>query len=142
MDTKKVKQYKPYLRQYMSFLTGEAYPKDHVFAKEDLRKATPDSIVRWMTLKAFGKEVISSRDKPRLRSTTMEVAKKALSHFMPDRKSDWSDRAQEGNPTFAPEVSDFIKYIKQKEVRHDGVAPQAKRPLTSSEFCAALTVLL
>jgi hypothetical protein len=125
----------------MSFLTGTTYGRDHVFPKDELRTATPESFVRWLTLKAFGKVEIGPRDKAIRRASTIEMCKKAVSFFMPERKSVWSDRGQEGNPTRATEVSDLLRYIRQKEVRRDGVKSSAKRDLTPSEFCAALTIL-
>jgi hypothetical protein len=64
MDSKKIKMYKRYLREYMSFCTGESYRKDHVFPKEELHKVTAECFVRWLTLKAFGKVEIGPRDKP------------------------------------------------------------------------------
>jgi hypothetical protein len=85
---------------------------------------------------------IGPRDKPILWSSTIEVCKKAISHSIPDQKAIWSDKGQEGNPTRATEVSDLIRYIWQKEVQHEGVAPSAKRALTPSEFRVALTILV
>ena len=46
MDSKKVKTYERYLLEYMSFLTSTTYGKDHVFPKDELRKATPESFVQ------------------------------------------------------------------------------------------------
>ena len=63
MDSKKIKTYKPYLLEYMSFLTGTTYGKDHVFPKDELHRATPGSFVQWLTLKAFGKIEIGPTDK-------------------------------------------------------------------------------
>ena len=86
----------------------------------ELRKATPESFVQWLTLKAFGKMEIGPRDKTILRSSTIEMYKKAVSFFMPpDRKEVWNYKRQEGNPTRATKVSDLLRYIRQKEIQNE-----------------------
>jgi hypothetical protein len=46
-----------------------------------------------------------------------------------------------GNPTRSREILDLIKYMKKKEVRHQGVASQACRPLTLEEFRSMVNAL-
>ena len=108
--------------------------------EEWLGEATPESVAKWLRVKSFGKDKITKKDKPIIRSNTVEQAKKALSWYMLDAPA-WRSDTKSGNPTKSKIVNNLIRYIKQKEVRNDGQSSSAKRALTQSEFRAALTVL-
>ena len=140
MNDDNEKTYRPYLNKYMSFLNNTVYEKEYVFSVDELLTATPESIARWMRVQAFGKEVISQTDRCLRRASTVAMYKKGLSYFMP-HKSPWNLESKFGNPTKSKEVNDLIKYIKKEEVRNRGQESQVKRPLTQSEFRAALTIL-
>jgi hypothetical protein len=105
-----------------------------------LAEATPETVVSWLRFKTFGKNTITKKDKAKIRSSTVEMSKKALSFYMPD-SSPWRPETRSGNPTRNKLVNNFVRYIKQKEVRKDGQGSSAKRALTQTEFRAALTVL-
>ena len=76
-----------------------------------------------------------------MRSTSLDYAKKALSHFMPDRNDKWNHKAQSGNPTQATEVNDVIKYIRRLEVRHQGKPSQARLAFTAKEYCNIIAAI-
>ena len=46
----------------------------------------------------------------------------------------WDDIGERGNPTRSKDVNDLIKRVMKAEVRRLGKPPQARRPLSFSEF--------
>jgi hypothetical protein len=140
MNTQATK-YRPYLLSYMSFLNTTVYEKDYEFSNEELRAATPQSITRWMHVKAYGVEEIGQNDRALCRSSTIEMCKKAVSYFMPHKTAAWNTETQFGNPTKSKEVNDLVKYMKKNEVRNKGQQSKAKRPLTQQEYRKALAIL-
>jgi hypothetical protein len=145
MNVQKEKTYRPYLLRYLSFQNGQVYGKNYVFddgeIEQELLKATPATITGWMRMYAFGKDEISPTDCPSIRSSTLDMCKKALSWYMPHRTAAWNIQSATGNPTKSKEVNELIKYIKTKEVRKTGQESSAKRAITQTEFCTALTIL-
>ena len=77
----------------------------------------------------------------KLRSSTLEMKKKALSWYMPDRVASWSTRTLSGNPTKSGLVNDFVKFLKKMEVRRVALPSQAKKALNMQQFRAAIRVL-
>jgi hypothetical protein len=138
-----VDSYHGVLRRLMSYLhEEEAYDKDHIFSQEDLAALTPNDIKRWMCLKAYGTPKPGPDDHPTLcRSTSLEFWKKAISSFMPNRLMSWNVLTNVGNPTKSIEINDLIKAIKKKEVRKQGKASTARRPLQHDEFQSMLGYL-
>ena len=79
-------QYKPYLIKLMSFKDGVNYASDREFTNEELAQITPETIVRWMCVKAYGIPDPGPNDNPTEgRSSALAFAKKAISYFMPNR---------------------------------------------------------
>ena len=72
------------------------------------------------------------------RSDSLYYAKKALSKFMPYRNANWVNG--QGNPTKSNLVNDMIKQVKKFEVRGEGGASNAKRPLKQAEFRMTLSL--
>jgi hypothetical protein len=139
MNRQKNTAYQGYMVQFMSYLHGMQYDKDHIFDNESLYNITPDDVTRWLCVKCFGVEYPDPDDPPSLcRSTSLEVYKKALSWYMPNRIQPWDCRNNTGNPTKSKEVNEIIKHVKKKEVRKQGKAPASKRALTQAEFRAIL----
>ena len=109
------KTYRPYLVAYMSFLNNHRFEKHHVFTKQDLMAATAESVARWMRVKAFGYDVqVFDKNTPKaiIRSSTIEMCKKAVSWYMPYRNVDWNDTPT-SNPTKSTVVNDLINYLKK-----------------------------
>ena len=130
------------LVQLMSFVDGQEYEKDRLFAPETLGELTPVQIKRWMCLKAYGTPDPTQNDHPTEgRSTSLEYYKKALSHYMPNRLTAWNALIQVGNPTRSVEVNDLIKAVKKAEVRKQGKPSSARRALQKSEFYQLLRIL-
>ena len=131
--------YQGYMVQFMSFLHFTQYDSESTFTMELLAEIAPPDIARWMCLKCFGMEAPGPEDRPKhLRGSTLEVYKKALSWYMPNRIATWDAIHQSGNPTKSDEVNDLIKFVKQMEVRKQGKPPCTKRALTHEEFTAIL----
>ena len=130
--------YQGYLVQFMSYLHDMQYDKDTLFDQESLI-VTPDDIIRWMCVKSFGVEYPELEDRPTLcRSSSLEVYKKALSWYMPNRIQAWDCISNRGNPTKSTQVNELIKHVKRMEVRKQGRPPSTKRALTQAEFRAIL----
>lgn len=128
-------QYHPTLVDLMSFVDGVQYTKHTVFTPEILGELQPAQIVSWMKKKVYGTATPAEDAQPTNgRSSSLEYYKKSLSHYMPNRLATWNSLAAVGNPTRSIEVNNFIKMIKKKEVRKQGKATSARRPLEKSEF--------
>ena len=128
-------QYKSALDSLLSFVHDSSYERTKTYTKGELRALTPDDVVRWMNVKAFGVPDPPSDANPTFaRSNSLAYWKKAISFFMPDRLVVWVSGRNEGNPTRSIEVNSLIKRIKKKEVRKQGVLSKAKRPLTEDKF--------
>ena len=73
-----------------------------------------------------------------IRSSTLEVMKKAISWYLPDRLQIWSTRTNSGNATRSKPVNEFIKFVRIQEVRRVAKGSNAKQPMVMAQFQAAL----
>jgi len=129
--------YKSTLNNLMSFvhLTAAPYSRDKTYTKGELRALTPENVLHWMNLKAFGVADPPMDANPTLaRGNSLAFWKKAISFFMPNRLMVWVSGRNEGNPTRSIEVNNLIKRVKKKEVRKQGAASQCRRAITEDEF--------
>jgi hypothetical protein len=95
-----------------------------------------------MNLKAFGSPNPGPDANPTgCRSSTILYWKKAISFCMPNKHHPWDSLNERGNPTRSREILDLIKYVKKKEVCHQGVPSQARWPLTLAEFRSIIHAL-
>jgi hypothetical protein len=135
-ESKMVDSYHGVLRRLMAYLHEvDPYEKEHVFSQEELAALTPEDIKRWMCVKAYGMPEPGPNNHPtECRSTSIEFWKKAISSFMPNRLMSWNVLNNVGNPTKSIVVNDLIKAIKKREVRKQGKASAARRPLEHDEF--------
>jgi hypothetical protein len=118
-----------------SFIHQQPYTKEKVFSADTLRDLRPCQIVQWMCKKVYGVTDPAPGDQPTHgRSASLEYYKKAISFYIPNQHHPWDVHNQTGNPTRAPEVNKLIQSIKQKEVRKQGSASQARRALDISEY--------
>ena len=87
-------------------------------------------------MKSYGKESPNlSIDMPTEgRSSSLEFAKKSISYFMPNRLLPWNEQTRTGNPTRSVLVNNLIKEVKKKEVRKQGKASNARRPMKMDEY--------
>ena len=67
-------------------------------------------------------------------SSMLEVAKKNISFFMPNRLIRWNSQTRTVNPTRSINANDLIKCIKKKEVRKEGRKSSAHRAMNIEEF--------
>jgi hypothetical protein len=111
------RSYQNTLVSLVSFLDGQKYHKNTVFAEDQLAAITADDILRWMNLKAFGTPFPGpDANLTGCRSSTILFWKKSLSFFMPNKHHPRDSLVCRGNPTQSREVLDLVKYIKKKEV--------------------------
>ena len=134
--------YKAAFAGLMSFKHGHTYSSNTVFTREQLLDITADDVVAFMNQRAYGTPTPSETDKPtHIRSNTLEYWKKGISYFMPIKNHQWNEVTNTGNPTRSQSVNDMIKKVKRFEVRKQGKASQARRPLTTAEIKAVLQEL-
>ena len=130
--------YKPTLVQLMNckFGPSDPYTKETQFTESTLLSITPEDIVRYFKLKAFGRVDADEINEDSLngRHNSLMFYKKAISYFMPDRLLGWSVRSKEGNPTKSTAVNNLTNLIRKKEVRGQGKESQARGPFVEAEY--------
>jgi hypothetical protein len=110
--------YQNTLVSLLSFLDGQKYHKDTVFAQDCLAAITAEDLLRWMNYKMFGAPFPGpDANLTGCRSSTILFWKKSISFFIPNKHHPWDSLMEQGNLTRSREVLDLIKYIKKKEVR-------------------------
>mmetsp|Transcript_32307 Transcript_32307/g.61831 ORF Transcript_32307/g.61831 Transcript_32307/m.61831 type:complete len:598 (-) Transcript_32307:176-1969(-) len=87
-------RYLTILCEFMAFYHEKVkpYPKDHEFSEDELAAITPNDILKWMNVKAFGTPTPTSQSKLTGSFSTLEFMKKALSFYMP-HKENWDSVA-------------------------------------------------
>ena len=131
--------YKPELVKCFNLSFGTSHDKHYNFSNEELFHLTPDHIYAYLAYKAFGTTQPSDTDKPtKGRSNSIEYAKKAISYFMPNKMMKWDLQNNSGNPTKSVIVNELIKRIKKAEVRREGKASAARRPMELTEFAEVI----
>jgi hypothetical protein len=107
-------QYHPQLRKFMGWKNGTVYGKDHQFDPAEMLAITPEELVRWFRLIAYGTETPGPDNRPTLRrSSGIAFCKKAISYFMADGSSQWNTQAQTGNPTMSKAVNKLIASVRE-----------------------------
>jgi hypothetical protein len=130
--------YKSTLDSLMSFVhfTARPYSRDRTYTKGKLHALTPENVLHWMNLKAFGVADPPMDANPTLvKGNLLVFWKKAISFFMPNCFMVWDSGCNdEGNPTRSIEVNNLIKRVKKKEVHKQGAALQCRHAITEDEF--------
>ena len=137
-------KYKPSLVAVMSFKDSMQYSLNDVFTREQLAALTPDHIVRWMRLKVYGTPDPTAHMNPtKGRANSIAFAKKAISHFMPNRLMTFNEMSVPpvGNPTKSAPVNHLIKLVKMKEVQKQGKASQARKQFEQPEYERVISLL-
>jgi hypothetical protein len=127
----------------MSFLDEVQYEADKQFTLVELGRLNPDRLMEWFNFMTFGvANPPNGHDMPPLlRSSTIMYRKKAISCFMPNHLMVWNEISLVGNPTKSVQLNDLLKYMKKKEVRHQGVLSQARRSIKAAEYCRTIEIL-
>mmetsp|Transcript_28591 Transcript_28591/g.60599 ORF Transcript_28591/g.60599 Transcript_28591/m.60599 type:complete len:453 (+) Transcript_28591:105-1463(+) len=137
--------YRRHFIEFMSMFDGVNYPIAHDFPAEAIHRITPDDVVTFLNVKAYGVAVPRRHDKPTLaRSHKLQFYKTALSSFMLDGRR-WDVDLKIGNPTKSKAVNDVIKRIKEFEnngneggnTRGNGGLKSGQMPTTGSVKTAA-----
>jgi hypothetical protein len=132
------KEYQPYIHGFMEFFHGVSYPKNHRWTREGLLEITPLEVKMYLLFLAFGDPWPHDDARPEFqRSSSLEMAKKAISFFMPNNGPHWMDGIG-GNPTKSKLVNDVIARVKKSEVRGQGADSKTKRALHTVEFLKTL----
>ena len=106
-------KYRPMLIRFMGFTDGREYPKTQTFTTEELLAVTPEHLVGFFSLLAYGMANPGSNDCPtHARHTTLYNYKKTIFHFMPHRTVMWDKINSRSNPTRSEAVNQMIKEIK------------------------------
>ncbi|KAL7473873.1 hypothetical protein ACHAXS_014333 [Conticribra weissflogii] len=99
----------------MSMIDGVNYSINHEFPAEAMHRITPENVVAFLNVKAYGVAAPGPHDKPTLaRSHKLQFYKTALSSFMLDGRR-WDADLKRGNPTKSKAVNDMVKRIKELE---------------------------
>jgi hypothetical protein len=127
--------YQKHFIAFMSFTDDVPYDNNHEFSIEELGAITPAHIHRWMCFKAYGKTEVETGDLPRLcRSSSLEVYKKSISWYMPNRIAMWDCHALRGTPSKSVEVNDLIQSVLKNECCQQGAKSRVKRAMTKHEW--------
>ena len=146
-DPRKRKKYFSALLKLYSYLDDVNYdPKDfpeQSFDQDRLMELKPSHILEYFTFRAYGTLAPThSSPSDKCRSTSLKDWKKSISYFHPLKGHPWNPNTQEGNPTRAPEISNFIKHIKKMETRGKGAQSKARSPFSHQEFRCLLRLIL
>ena len=133
--------YSSVLLRLINYLDSVTHPKGTEIPRERITRLTPSDLMRFFNSEIFGAEVCPEDGNPKIRSSTVEFWKKALSSFMTNRLMAWNEVSNIGNPTRCTELNDLVKYVKKKEVRKQGVSSKARRALTHEEFKATISTI-
>ena len=107
--------------------------------QERLLEVTPLTIRDFLVHKAYGTKDIDDKSRPiKLRSSTLQQYKKGISKYMVRKNQPWDEVFESGNPTRSTVVNQCIKDVQKFEVRAEGVATNARRPLEYKEFLLIL----
>jgi hypothetical protein len=138
------RKYYPILRSFFMWKDKDkniVYDTDHTFLPNDLARITPEDVVQWFNLLAYGTETPGPEDRPDKRSTGLAFNKKAISYYIVDNSVPWNSQAKIGNPTMSKMVNKCIALVRKHECRHEGKVSNAKRDLKRSEFKLTLELL-
>ena len=92
-------RYKAMFMQFMSYLDGIQYDKDHIFLQDRLILISDQDAGRYFKEKAYRMEDTAGNDCPSLCcSSTLEYIKKALSYSMHRLNMQWDYVCEQGNP--------------------------------------------
>ena len=97
MNLDQDKPYRQYILQYMSFQNNTVFEKGYVFSNKELLTVKPESVARWLRVLAFGKDIVGPTDRARRRASTIAMAKKAVSFYMPNRAMEHGTTIWESN---------------------------------------------
>ena len=143
ITTNVTQKYKPNLCKFMTYLDRPeaAYPRTMNFERDRLLQIRPEDVAKYLNFLAYGTETPGPNDHPnQMRSSSLGMVKKSISHFMPNQQH-WVVDHNVGNPTKSVAVNIVIKAVKLAEVRRLGRPSNAKRDMKRAEFKKTLRLL-
>ena len=131
-----------YFLQFMRWLHDTNYGKDVSFTNDQLNAITPDDVLRYLKLKAYGD---ADADEDQLyptegRASSLEQYKKSISKFMLSSYP-YNDENNTGNPTKSKRVNTIVNIVKKCEVQGNGKASQARKPFNEKELVRIMNIL-
>jgi hypothetical protein len=89
-----------------------------MWPEAELGEIVPEHILKHFHILLYGNIAPAPDDKPKIRSSTLYFAKKAISFFLPWNPDDkWNNIAKSGNPTTSKEIHKLLLDVKRMEVR-------------------------
>jgi len=131
------------MKEFLDFGFGGDHLEEDIIKgripQEKLLEVTPLMIRDFLNHKAYGTKDIDEESRPiKLRSSTLQQYKKGISKYMVRKNQPWDEVFESGNPTRSTVVNQCIKDVQKFEVRAEGVATNARRPLEYKEFLLIL----
>ena len=120
----------------MSWRDGTTYGRDHDFTRQELEPINNIEIYRWAKFRVYGDADADENMSPPIhyRANSVLAWKRAISYSMVNRNMPWNEIAQVGNPTRSQEMQRLIAAMRRFQTQRRGVANQARRALTNSEY--------
>ena len=135
-------KYRPYLLSLMRYLHETDYDDDYQFTQAQLASVTADDFMRYVKFRVYGDENAPEDANPvGARAHSIQMWKKAISYFMPNRNHPWNEISLTGNPTRCREIGALISRVKKKQTRGLGRPSQVRREIKEPEFRHMLNVL-
>lgn len=124
------------LHNFMSSQDGITYSRDHNFTRDQLEPITANEFYRWCKFQAYGNDDANKGIMPPVhyRVNAVLAWKRAISYSMVNNNMQWNETAQICNPTRSQHMARLICHMKWFQTQRRGMASQARRPLTNSEF--------
>jgi hypothetical protein len=118
-----------------------AYNANQIFSNVELTYIAPTDVERCRKYRAYGDPEPGPDARPtKLRGSTLLLAKKEISFFIPNRLRSWDPGRCTGNPSKLVQINNLLKAVAKHECRAEGAQCQVKRALTRVEFVKALHI--
>ena len=113
------KQYHPYIVAFAkSLFPDRGIHKNATFTPSSFNQVTPNIVRNYICERTYGKAIIGPNDKPiNWRSSTAEMAKKAISFYMPQSGPSWNPANNSGNPTKSRVVNNQLTCMRYSMVK-------------------------
>ena len=132
-------RYQQYMCEMMSFLhgrSGDPYPRDKTYTKEELLEIQPSDVKKYLMLKAYHDPFPGPNDRPiHARAEALRKVKQGISHFMPNWMVAWIDGVG-GNLTRHSSILAAIDAVEKLETRGLGAPANDKTSVKPVHGCA------
>jgi hypothetical protein len=124
---------------------ARSFSHQTLFHPQSISVIRPHHVLAFLQNWAYGKTPVDYNDRKNFqpkgcRASTLEQAKKAISHYMNQASMAWNGTT--GNPTRDGSINRVIKEVQKAEVKGFRKPPQARQDLTENEFRCVLDFLV